>query len=409
MTRRTDAAETAWEHRCDRGALLSAQVGPAGTLLVEGYAAREGVLEYRSADGKIRRELVPAETLRASAGGLARAPVTLEHPVEDVSPQNYERLGVGDTDGEVSVERGGFVRVRLAVRRADAISAIKAGKQELSPGYRVRIDNTPGEHPVHGRYDCVQVERQYNHLAIVDQARGGREVRLRADASYSTETITGATPNAAGQPASAATPTPTHGGLVKPLITQLVALMGLGSTRFDGDDAALEAVNASLRQRADAVKAAEEAHATQLATVTAARDTATARADAAEAELTKLRAADAARADAAALADLGDLAKRLRVDSTKHTDAKSLRRAIAAAHMGAELKADASDAYVEALVDLARAASTSRGDGRDAGSRAFVPTQTAGSGANAAPAPARSLYELTKQRADALRLATEAE
>lgn len=359
-------AAATWEQRYDRGELLPPQDGPAGTLLVEGFAAREGVLTYRTADGTIRREYVPAETLAASAAGLARAPVTLEHPAEDVSPDNVGRLGVGDTDGEISVERGGFVRVRLAVRRRDAVDAIRRGKQELSPGYRVRVEMTPGTHPVYGAYDGIQREREYNHLAIVDAARGGHEVRIRADAAYSTETITGATTNAAGLPVGA---TPPHqGGLLKPLVAQLVALLGL-SGRYDSDDVALEAAASELRRRSDAA----DATARQVATLTAERDTERARADAAEAKVKAAEQAERARLDAAEKADLEATAKALAVDTTKHADAASLRIAIASKFLGREVRADEGETYIR---QIAKAAGdvASRSDGRREGREVWGPT-----------------------------------
>lgn len=353
-------AAATWGQRYDRGELLPPQDGPAGTLLVEGFAAREGVLTYRTADGTIRREYVPAETLAASAAGLARAPVTLEHPAEDVSPDNVGRLGVGDTDGEISVERGGFVRVRLAVRRRDAVDAIRRGKQELSPGYRVRVEMTPGTHPVYGAYDGIQRERQYNHLAIVDAARGGHEVRIRADAAYSTETITGATTNAVAT---------THpGGLLKPLVAQLVALMSL-SGRYDSDDAALEAVASELRRRSDAA----DATARQVVTLTAERDTERARADAAEAKVKAAEQAERARLDAAEKADLEATAKALAIDATKHADAASLRIAIASKFLGREVRADEGETYIR---QIAKAAGdvASRSDGRREGREVWGPT-----------------------------------
>jgi hypothetical protein len=101
-----------------------------------------------------------------------------------VTPDNVGHLGVGDLDGEVTAEApeaGGFVRVKLAIRRADAIQAVKGGKTELSPGYVTLLDPTPGVDPEFGPYDAVQRDRRYNHLAIVDVARGGPEIRLRAD------------------------------------------------------------------------------------------------------------------------------------------------------------------------------------------------------------------------------------
>jgi hypothetical protein len=368
---RTDSADGTWVHRHDRGDLLASHVRADGTLLVEGFAAREGVLEYRQTDGSIRREFVSTKTLLDSAAGLARATVTLEHPKQDVSPDNVKELGVGDVDGEVTVQDGGFVRVRMAVRRRDAIEAIRGGKQELSPGYRVRIQETPGEHPVHGRYDAVQAERQYNHLAIVDRARGGADVRLRADGlpvAIATSSI---------RADAAPSVTPTQRGTMKPGLVRLIALLGI-TQRADSDDAAIDAITDTVTKRKDAEdrltadrdtqKSRADAAEAKVATVTADRDREKARADAAEAELARVKAEAKTRADADERKGLEELAGALRVDAAKHPKNGELKRALAVAHLGADLRADASDAYVDALLDLAR---KDHADGREAGARAW--------------------------------------
>jgi hypothetical protein len=393
---RTDASDV-WEHRVDRGELRACHVQDDGTLLVDGFAAREGILEYRTANG-VRRELVTAETLDAAIGGLGRAPVTLEHPdprkyPQGVTPDNVEELVVGDTDGTVRMEKGGFVRVELAVRRRDAIDAVRAGKQELSPGYSVRLDPTPGVHPVYGRYDAVQVERRYNHLAIVDRARGGAEVRLRADASaagVATTVITSGeartSPPIQGRPARGAT--------VNPLLLQ--ALHDL-DVRVDGvstDEAAIALLARVTHERAGARADAEKTHKSALATETARADSEKARADKAEAELKALRDAEKARVDSEQRTRLDGIAAKLGIDPKAHADLPALRRAIASKHLGSDVRADASDDYVAALVDLAEKAGGSRSDGRKAGAEAWStgnnPIRTPNRADAAPPAPRSS-------------------
>jgi hypothetical protein len=372
---RADSAD-AWEYRQDRGELLAPVRLPNGTLLVEGFAAREGVLEYRRADGSVRRELVTTEVLRASLGTLGRAPVTLEHPHADrypdgVTPQNVRDLGVGDTDGTVSLEAGGFVRVQLAVRRDDAIEAVQAGKRELSPGYGVKL-GPGGVHPVYGRYDAEQLERVYNHLAIVDRARGGAEVRLRADSAVATTVIRLDAPAVpASTPSGASRPQESR---VNPKFLRLLTLLGVTS-RVDSDDGAIEAACAMLDQRKDAADRSATEHKAAIDKLTAERDTEKTRADTAEARVRELEQAEVTRADAAARTELEATAKALGLKPEQHADSKALRRAIATAHLGAEVKADASDDYIRALCDLAkgRVDGGDRDDGLDAGRRAWEP------------------------------------
>lgn len=365
---RTDAADApaTWHDRVDRGALLKPQRRPDGTLLLEGFAAREGVLVYRRADGSSFRELVTADAIRTGASTVARAPVTLGHPPNDeqVTPESYQRLAVGDVDGDVVIENGGFTRVRMAVRRADAINAIEAGTQELSPGYRVRIDPTPGVHPEYGAYDARQVERVTNHLAIVDRARGGDAIRVRADGAYAVDAFHLDSGGAGGD------------YMIKPALARLLVLYGV-TARVDSDDAAYEALAAVASARADSA-AAEK---TKFDALTAERDTEKARADKAEAKVAVLEADAAKRADAAARADLETLAGALKVDPKAHATTAALRKAIATAHLGGTLRADASDAYIDAVIDLAKTAhkpaATETADGSRGDTSAFAPDPTA--------------------------------
>ena len=177
------------EQRRDRGFLRAPVRTAQGFLLAEGVAALAGVHDYlvRDPDGKARivRELIEDDVLRADAGQIGRLPLTLHHPLEDVSPENIDELGVGEVGERVKFiedAQGGYVQVSVCTRRADAIAAVLDGTAgELSFGYEVMVDPTPGVHPIHGSYDQRQVRRIYNHLALVDQARHGPDARLRVD------------------------------------------------------------------------------------------------------------------------------------------------------------------------------------------------------------------------------------
>jgi hypothetical protein len=178
----TDAPPVLRRH--DRGSPLLTPVRTAdGFLLVEGVVARPGIYVYRNADGTPRRELVTEQTLRDSASTLGRAPVTNDHPDDaNVTPENVQRWGVGDVGDEITIADNGFVRVKMAVRRKDAIDAIEGGKVQLSPGYDVKLSGKGGEDPIFGRFDDEQTSRRYNHVAIVDAARGGSACAVRSDA-----------------------------------------------------------------------------------------------------------------------------------------------------------------------------------------------------------------------------------
>jgi len=170
--------------RFDRAELLSVHKTPEGFLYAEGFIAKPGILTYRKADGSIIRELVPAEELHKadSLGTLGRKPLTYEHPPVNVTADNVAEYGVGDLDSEVSVTEGGYVKVKMAIRRADAVGAVERKEVvELSPGYSCVIDPTPGHIDGLGDYDAIQRDRRYNHTALTKAARGGPDISLRTD------------------------------------------------------------------------------------------------------------------------------------------------------------------------------------------------------------------------------------
>jgi hypothetical protein len=152
---------------------------------------------------------------------------------------------------------------------------------------------------------------------------------------------------------------------MNPRLAALLAAHGI-SIRFDTDDAALDALADHLRARQDRADAADRTRTEALATAVRERDearavlatTATdrdaqkARADAADAERARLATEAKTRADADEAAALEPLCKRHRVDLKADLPAK--KRAIAAAHLGRELRQDEDDAFVGALVALAR-------------------------------------------------------
>ena len=183
---RLDTGEGVVEYRVDarRYELRKPVKDGSGFLRIEGVAAVEGVLEYRREDGTTRRELVTDDTLRRmDSDDLVGKPVTLRHPSTGrVTPSTAQALSAGAVLGS-RVEQGARL-VDMSITRADAIAAIESGDfSELSPGYVVQLDETPGVHAEHGRYDAVQTVRQYNHLALCESgtARGGAACMIRTD------------------------------------------------------------------------------------------------------------------------------------------------------------------------------------------------------------------------------------
>lgn len=169
-------------YRIDKGGRITSKVDENGYLRIDGVVAHVGILEYMDDDGSIIREFVPEETLfdEESLKSLAGAPVTLQHPPVMVTPTNYSQYSQGSVNGMPKRDGDNLVASMLVIGN-EALHAVEYdGVSELSPGYSVDLDETPGEWQGQ-KYDRVQRNRRYNHQAIVDAARGGSVCSLRFD------------------------------------------------------------------------------------------------------------------------------------------------------------------------------------------------------------------------------------
>jgi hypothetical protein len=79
------------------------------------------------------------------------------------------------------------VVARLVIQDADLLLAIEKGdRREVSCGYSCDLLDTPGVTPEGVKYDKIQTNIVYNHVAIVEQGRAGSRVALRLDANGDT-------------------------------------------------------------------------------------------------------------------------------------------------------------------------------------------------------------------------------
>lgn len=184
--------------RMDFGTLRKSERTDEGFLFFEAIATRSGVFEYLNADGSIRREYRPPEEVAHvdSLATLGRKPLTLDHPADAtgnvlLTPANVEQYSKGSLGEHVEVldaapdltsQRGKFVRVTGSVYSQDAIEAVtQAGIEEVSCGYTCDLVMKPGVTPDGEKYDAVQTNIRYNHLALVERGRAGHAARLRVD------------------------------------------------------------------------------------------------------------------------------------------------------------------------------------------------------------------------------------
>lgn len=156
-----------------------------GYLTVSAKVARAGNVQLYSGDevGKPEMQVVrvyrPADEVFSNdtMQSFAHRPVTLGHPRQAVSSQNWKDVAKGWSDGEV-VRDGDFVRVSMLLADAGTIQEIENGTRELSMGYDCSLDFTAGVSPSGEAYDTIQRGIRSNHIAVVPAARGGSELRI---------------------------------------------------------------------------------------------------------------------------------------------------------------------------------------------------------------------------------------
>lgn len=162
-----------------------------GFLRADGLCARAGVYKYPAVDSKgkptggIRLELRPPEEVFAarSLQTFDGAPITNGHPKGgEVNKDNVRLLKIGTVMGPGFRADGDVVGAPLQFEDGRAIEDVEIrGKRQLSPGYRIDLEEKSGFDPVYGRYDAIQRNIRVNHLALVDHARGGDALQIRMD------------------------------------------------------------------------------------------------------------------------------------------------------------------------------------------------------------------------------------
>lgn len=337
------------ELRFDRVEIQAVKT-PEGYIVDDPILTRTGVFEYRNPDGTTRREYRPPEAVFAvdSLAAYEGLPITDGHPGK-VTAANVKKhlagtvMRAGRQDGE---------SLRAQIKIFD-IKPVEEGKKELSVGYEVELDPTPGVAPNGERYDVKQISVKPNHLALCRKGRAGT-ARLNLDAADDAD---------------------------EPEKEDTMSLVKVAVASGLSYDAAPEVANhvENLQKSLDAV--------------TAERDTATARADSVDAKVKELEAgADKVRQDARAEA-LGRVKLESVLTAAKVTfkeDATDieLQAAFVKSVRGDSLDLTGkSDAYIQAAYDLALAEPKRREDAVSK-QRVEMKQDAADQGKNAAPSSA---------------------
>ncbi len=162
---------------------------PEGYLRDRPILTSTGIFEYSNPDGSVRRELrLPDEVFDAkSLRSYKGKPIIVTHDAGLVDKNNVSREQIGTilTEGYRS---GNDVRAEIIIHDTDEMK--ECGLKELSLGYNLDLDETPGVWNGHP-YDAIQRNIRVNHLALVREARAGDQARLNIDGRDSTTFLKG--------------------------------------------------------------------------------------------------------------------------------------------------------------------------------------------------------------------------
>lgn len=310
-------------NRYDRSQIKATRTDE-GYLVDTPIVGRVGIQLYTNADGTVRRELRPAEEVfkADSLASFAGKPITDEHPSEPVTSRNVKRLSVG-TMQTAAKQDGDNVVVPITIHDEATVDKImKGGKRELSLGYKVDLDETPGVWEGQP-YDAVQRNIRVNHLAVVPRGRAGN-ARLNLDrhdaVSFNPKEPT----------------------------------MSLSSIKLDSGlsyEAAPEVIHAFEKMRGDKDELATRADdlQKQVDTISAERDTL--KAEVAKIEQIKADALTTAREEVKARAELDKVADTFKVDTAGKTDREVKELVIKSVRADADLVGK-SDDYINAAFDM---------------------------------------------------------
>jgi len=176
-----------------------------GYLAAMPRVARTGIQLYRGSELGIKdKDIVriyraPEEVFKADAmKSFAGKPFTDDHPKKPVDSKSWKDVSRGIA-GEDVLRDGEYVRVPMVLMDAGMVRKVEGGKIQLSAGYTCDIAWGEGTTPTGETYDGRQIDIRVNHIAVVDQARGGRVLSIGDAAKVSNAIMLGVKAIRAGE------------------------------------------------------------------------------------------------------------------------------------------------------------------------------------------------------------------
>ena len=164
--------------------ISSRRITKDGFFRARGAMTRTGVFHYTADELGIPGGSTTVRVLRSpesvfhqdTVDSLKGAAITVGHPKDDVRPETWKDLAVGNVYGEPEFIAGNRIAADIMIGDAGAIDTIQSGVSELSIGYGFTLEKAVG---VGAGYDYRTVGAlDINHVAVVKRGRSGRSVRI---------------------------------------------------------------------------------------------------------------------------------------------------------------------------------------------------------------------------------------
>lgn len=258
---------------------------------------------------------------------ITRVPVTVDHPSENVTAENWSRYAVGEV-GDAVAKDSEWIVVSPMIKDAAAINAARTTHKEISMGYAAKI--IKARDGIDADFEMADI--RMNHLALVPAGRAGSQARIGDS--------WGISPVQDYQPGGKK-PKPAKGGhmtdstkavILGDAVVQVPVTDVAAVEKFKADSA--KALTDAQTAHEAAISAKDEEIGTLKADLKAAKDAANIDVDALVADRTEL------------VSQVNAIDAKIEVKGVSDAD---LRKAAVASRFGDEMVADASDAEITGM------------------------------------------------------------
>lgn len=168
----------------DRATIGATKDTQDGYLIATSKIARTGIQIYRADEvglmgsSPVRVYRPENEVFSKDAlASLQHAPVTLNHPKELVTSDNWAALAKGEVSTDI-LRDGDYLAASLIIKDSDTAASAKTTHKEISLGYTAQITMQDGVTDRGEKYDAIMTDFNYNHLALVPKGRAGDQARI---------------------------------------------------------------------------------------------------------------------------------------------------------------------------------------------------------------------------------------